>query len=158
MRGNMNSKEIVISIISTIFKVVCAVIIIMLVYRGTLLAYEYGQRVFNEPPVTTGSGRSIRITVNEGDTATEIGETLLRNGLIRDARLFVVQELLSQYKDELQPGTYELNTSMTTDEMMEIMASGEVVVDIPEESIEATMPENQESESAGQLRIDEENP
>lgn len=158
MRGNMNSKEIVISIISTIFKVVCAVIIIMLVYRGTLLAYEYGQRVFNEPPVTTGSGRSIRITVNEGDTAAEIGETLLRNGLIRDARLFVVQELLSQYKDGLQPGTYELNTSMTTDEMMEIMASGEVVVDIPEESIEATMPENQESESAGQLRIDEENP
>ena len=31
-------------------------------------------------------------------------------------------EMLSAYKDEMQPGTYELNTSMTTEEMMEIMA------------------------------------
>ncbi len=118
----MNSKEIVISIFSTVFKVVFAIIVIMLVYRGTLVAFDYGQRVFNEPPISEGGGRTITVVVNQGDSAGQIGETLERNGLIRDADLFVLQEFLSQYKGELMAGTYELNTAMTPMEMMEVMA------------------------------------
>ena len=122
----MNSKEIVISIFSTVFKVVFAIIVIMLVYRGTLVAFDYGQRVFNEPPISEGSGRTITVVVNQGDSVGQIGETLERNGLIRDADLFVVQEFLSQYKGELMAGTYELNTAMTPMEMMEVMAGNGV--------------------------------
>ena len=118
----MNSKEVVISVFSTVFKIVLAIIIVMLVYKWSLLAYDYGQRVFNEPPMSAGSGRTVTIVVSEGDSAKEIGEKLEKNGLIRDAMLFRIQEMLSAYKDEMQPGTYELNTSMTTEEMMEIMA------------------------------------
>ena len=118
----MNSKEVVISVFSTVFKIVLAIIIVMLVYKWSLMAYDYGQRVFNEPPMSAGSGRTVTIVVNEGDTAKEIGEKLEKNGLIRDAMLFRIQEMLSAYKDEMQPGTYELNTSMKTEEMMEIMA------------------------------------
>ena len=118
----MNSKEVVISVFSTVFKIVLAIIIVMLVYKWSLLAYDYGQRVFNEPPMSAGSGRTVTVVVSEGDSAKEIGEKLEKSGLIRDAMLFRIQEMLSAYKDELQPGTYELNTSMTTEEMMEIMA------------------------------------
>lgn len=118
----MNSKEVVISVFSTVFKIVLAIIIVMLVYKWSLSAYDYGQRVFNEPPMSAGSGRNITVIVNEGDTAKEIGDKLEKSGLIRDAMLFRIQEVLSAYKDELQPGTYELNTSMTTEEMMEIMS------------------------------------
>ena len=118
----MNSKEVVISVFSTVFKIVLAIIIVMLVYKWSMTAYEYGQRVFNEPPMSAGSGRTVTVVVNEGDTAKEIGVMLERNGLIRDAALFRIQEMLSAYKDEMQPGTYELNTSMTTEEMMEIMS------------------------------------
>ena len=118
----MNSKEVVISVFSTIFKIVLAIIIVMLVYKWSLLAFDYGQRVFNEPPMSAGSGRTVTVVVSEGDSAKEIGEKLEKSGLIRDAMLFRIQEMLSAYKDEMQPGTYELNTSMTTEEMMEIMA------------------------------------
>ena len=118
----MNSKEVVISVFSTVFKIVLAIIIVMLVYKWSLLAYDYGQRVFNEPPMSAGSGRTVTIIINEGDSAKQIGDKLEKNGLIRDAMLFRIQEMLSAYKDEMQPGTYELNTSMTTEEMMEIMA------------------------------------
>ena len=120
----MNSKEIVVSIFATTFKVVLAIIIVMLVYKGSVTAYEYGQRVFNEPPVTGGSGRTIRVTIAEGSTAEEIGAELEKKGLIRDRRLFQLQELLSEYRNKLQSGTYELNTSMTAEEMMAIMAAG----------------------------------
>ena len=118
----MNSKEVVISVFSTVFKIVLAIIIVMLVYKWSLQAYDYGQRVFNEPPMSVGSGRVISVVVKEGDTAKEIGAMLEKNGLIRDAMLFRIQEMLSAYKGELLPGTYELNTSMTTEEMMEIMS------------------------------------
>jgi len=123
----MNSKEMVTSIFATVFKVVLAIIIIMVVYKGSVTAYEYGQRVFNEPAVTTGSGRIIQVTIPEGSSAKEIGELLEKKGLIREGRLFLVQEMLSEYKDKLQPGTYELNTSMTTEEMMKIMSEGKTV-------------------------------
>ena len=119
----MNSKEVVISIFSTVFKVVFAIIIVMLVYKWSLTAYEYGQRVFNEPPMTVGDGRTMTVIVEEGDGAKEIGDTLENLGLIRDADLFRIQEMLSAYKDKMKPGAYELNTSMTTDEMMAIMSS-----------------------------------
>ena len=101
----MNSKEVVISVFSTVFKIVLAIIIVMLVYKWSLLAYDYGQRVFNEPPMSAGSGRTVTVIINEGDSAKEIGDKLEKNGLIRDAMLFRIQEMLSAYKDELQPGT-----------------------------------------------------
>ena len=118
----MNSKEVVISIFSTVFKIVLAIIIVMLVYKWSMTAYEYGQRVFNEPPMSVGSGRTVTFIVKEGESAKEIGDNLEKNGLIRDAALFRIQEMLSAYKDEMKPGTYELSTSMTTDEMMAIMS------------------------------------
>lgn len=119
----MNSKEVVVSIFSTVFKIVLAIIIVMLVYKWSMTAYEYGQRVFNEPPMTAGSGRNVTVIVEEGSTAKEIGAMLEKNGLIRDAGLFRIQEMLSAHKDKMKPGTYELNTSMTTEEMMEIMSA-----------------------------------
>ena len=131
----MNSKEIVISIFASAFKVVLAVIIVMLVYKGSVSAYDYGQRVFNEPPITAGSGRTIRVTIAEGSTAKEIGEELEKKGLIRDARLFVIQEMLSEYKGKLQGGSYELNTSMTAQEIMEILAEGQSELELLEEVI-----------------------
>lgn len=118
----MNSKEVVTSIFATVFKIVLAIIIVMLVYKWSLTAYEYGQRVFNEPPMTVGEGRVVTVIVEEGDGAKEIGATLEQYGLIRDADLFRIQEMLSAYKDKMKPGAYELNTSMTTDEMMQIMS------------------------------------
>ena len=120
----MNSKEVVVSIFSTVFKVVLAIIIVMLVYKWSMTAYEYGQRVFNEPPMTVGDGRTMTVIVEEGDGAKEIGDTLENLGLIRDAELFRIQEMLSAYKDKMKPGAYELNTSMTTEEMMAIMSNG----------------------------------
>ena len=62
----MNSKEVVVSIFSTVFKVVLAIIIVMLVYKWSMTAYEYGQRIFNEPPMSAGEGRMVTVVVEEG--------------------------------------------------------------------------------------------
>ena len=115
----MNSKEIVGSVFAVALKIIIAVILIMLVYKYAIQGYEYGYRIFGEPAMTTGEGRTVTITVNEGDSVKKIAQTLETNGLVREAKLFELQEKISEYKNMLQPGVYELNTSMTAEEMIE---------------------------------------
>ena len=126
----MNSKEIVGSVFGMAFKIIAAVLIVMFTYKYALLAYDYGYRIFGEMPITSGEGRTVTVTIKEGADAKAIGEILENKGLIRDGELFVLQELISDYHNDLLPGTYELNTSMTADQMIEVMAT------VPEPSTE----------------------
>lgn len=119
----MNIKQVVASVIETIIKVVLVVVLVMFVYDKAIQAYDYGYRVFAEKPMTTGDGRIISISVEPGDSAKEIGKNLEEKGLIRDGNLFFIQELLSEYHGLLNPGIYDLNTSMTSDEMMAVMSA-----------------------------------
>ncbi len=119
----MDVKQFVMSLAETVIKIVAAVFIIMFVYDTAVKAYDYGYRVFAEEPMTLGEGRIISIYVKEEDSVKDIGNTLEDKGLIRDANLFIVQELVSEYHGKIQPGIYDLNTSMSTEEMLEIMAA-----------------------------------
>lgn len=119
----MDVKQFVMSLAETVIKIVAAVFIIMFVYDTAVKAYDYGYRVFAEEPMTLGEGRIISIYVKEEDSVKDIGNTLEEKGLIRDANLFIVQELVSEYHGKIQPGIYDLNTSMSTEEMLGIMAA-----------------------------------
>ena len=119
----MNVKEIVGSVFGMAFKIIAIVLIVMFTYKYALLAYDYGYRIFGEMPITSGEGRNVTVTIKEGADAKAIGEMLENKGLIRDGELFVLQELISDYHNDLLPGTYELNTSMTAEQMMEVMST-----------------------------------
>lgn len=119
----MDVKQLVVSILETVIKVVIAVFIIRFVYNAAVEAYDFGYRVFAEEPVTVGEGRTISIYVKEGESVRDVGADLERKGLIRDGNLFFVQELLSEHHGKIQPGIYDLNTSMSSEEMLAIMAA-----------------------------------
>lgn len=118
----MNAKQIVMAVISTVLKVAVAALVIVAVYKAAVMAYDYGYRVFKEEPVSASPGADVTVEITMGKSALQIGEILETKGLIRDAKLFYIQNLLSHYKDKLQPGVYTLNTSMTMQEMMEVMS------------------------------------
>lgn len=121
----MKGRDVIFAVIETIIKVVVTVFIVYYVYQGAMLAYEYGYRIFTEPAMTTEEeGWDVNVTITEGKSARDIGELLQGKGLVRDANVFFLQNLLSEYKDKIKPGSYVLNTSMTAKEMMEIMAAG----------------------------------
>lgn len=120
----MKNKEIVGSVFGVALKIIIAVVLIMFVYKYSFAAYDFGYRIFGEKPITSGEGRDITVTIKEGSSAKDIGEVLESKGLIRDASLFSVQEKISNYHGEIQPGSYELNTSMTAEKMIEVMAVG----------------------------------
>lgn len=119
----MEIKQLIGSAIETIIKIAAVVFLVTFVYDAAIKAYDYGYRVFAEEPVSVGDGRTISISVEASDSVRDIGKNLEEKGLIRDANLFFVQELLSEYHGKIQPGIYDLNTSMTNDEMMAIMSA-----------------------------------
>lgn len=98
------------------------IVVAVVIYIGKT-AYDFGYNIFYQQPMDSEEeGRDVTVAVEEGDSVYQIGRTLESRGLIQDAKVFVVQEKLSNYSGKLQPGTYILNTSMTPDEIMEILA------------------------------------
>lgn len=128
----MKVLEIVGSIFELIIKLAVLIFLITLIYRGAQTAYDYGYRVFTEDPVSVGEGRIISVEIKEDQSASEIGEMLQQKGLIRDSKIFVLQELLSEYRGEEVPGIYDLSTSMTAEEMLAVISSS---VEVSEEEI-----------------------
>lgn len=119
----MEGKQVAGAVLGTIIKVVVVAVVIMFVYRFSVSAYDFGFRLFGEEPMTQGEGVTISITVDEADSVMDVAAKLEENGLIRDAKLFFVQEKFSEYKGMISPGTYELNTSMTAEQMIEVMGA-----------------------------------
>lgn len=127
-----------------VYLIVAAVVI----YIGKT-AYDFGYNIFYQQPMDSEEeGRDVTVAVEEGDSVYQIGRTLESRGLIQDAKVFVVQEKLSNYSGKLQPGTYILNTSMTPDEIMEILAK-ENVVGQPDQT------QDGETEQAGSSELQE---
>ncbi len=120
----MKVDKMVLRTVTIVLKVVFAVLVVMFVYKGAMLAYDYGYRVFAEEPVDSAPGFDMDVTVEEGMDAKAIGQLLESKGLIKDGTLFYLQNILSKYKGDLKAGDYVLNTSMTTEEMMAVL-SGE---------------------------------
>lgn len=95
---------------------------IAVIYTGKE-AYDFGYDIFNQEPMADEEdGRDITVVLKAEDSVYQIGKILKKKGLIEDAKVFFVQEKLSNYKGKLQPGTYILNTSMTVDDMLAILA------------------------------------
>ena len=118
----MKAGEIIGSFVESIIKIVVAIVIVMYVYKWATAAYDFGYRIFTEEPMSVGEGRIISVEITEDATAKSIGQMLEDRGLIRDKNVFFLQELLSEYHGDENPGIYDLNTAMTADEMIAIMA------------------------------------
>ncbi len=111
------------SMVGLIFNVVAVAVVAMLVYRFSISAYQYGFRIFGEPAMDAAPGVDVEVTVADGQDFAAIAEELFSKGLVRDQRLFHLQEMLSNYSEEGFPeGSCILNTSMTPDEMIDALA------------------------------------
>ena len=121
----MKASNIVGAVFGTIFKVAVAIVVVILIYKGAMMGYDFGYRIFDQEPMTAGEGRTVSVAVTENMSAAEMGQMLKDKGLIEDTWLFLAQYYLSEFQKDIKPGIYDLSTSMTVEEMMEIMATQE---------------------------------
>lgn len=117
----MNIKQLLGAITAMIVKVAIAAVVIIVVFKLAVGAYDFGFQVFADIPVDEGDGRTVSVTIADGMEAKDVGELLETKGLIENASVFYVQEMLSEYKDSICAGTYELNTAMSAEEMLEVI-------------------------------------
>lgn len=121
----MKTSSIVGAILGTIFRIVCTVLIVVVIYKGAVFCYDYGYRIFTEPAISTGTGRTVTVTIPKGMSAKEMGELLANQGLVEDPTLFILQYYASEYRKDIKAGTFELSTAMTAEEMMKVMATSQ---------------------------------
>ena len=119
----MNARKIVLGILDAAVKIVFVVVVVMLISKYSKVAYNYGYHIFNQVPVSSGTGRTVSVTISDDDSGKKIAEKLANAGLITDKNLFVLQEMFSDYHGMEAAGTYELSTSMTAEQMLQIMAA-----------------------------------
>ena len=118
----MNIKEIIGSVFSIAVKVVLITLAAMFILKYVKEAYTLGYRVFTEPAVSTGDGRIVEFTIGDTSSVYKVGQKLEDVGLIRDAKVFFLQELASESHGKMEPGKYDLNTNMTAEDMIKVMA------------------------------------
>lgn len=118
----MSASKIVMRLVSISFTVLLFVIAVYGLYELGLKSYNYGYRIFAEPPMSAGEGKDKLVQVKDSMSEMEIAEMLEEKGLIRDRFLFVLQLKVSGYSGKLKAGPYTLNTSMTAEEMLQVMS------------------------------------
>lgn len=123
----MDSSKIAISALMTTLRIVVTVVVIIVIYRGAMTAYDYGYRLFAEGPMGVGDGQSVTVYIPEGAGVGEIGDILVANGLVKDSKLFYLQNLISAHRNDLKSGVYELSTGMDAFDIMEVLGADEEV-------------------------------
>ncbi len=105
-----------------VVRIALAAVIIMAVFKLAVGAYNFGYQVFADIPMSEEGGWVVSVIITEEQDSRDVAELLEQRGLIADANVFYVQEQLSKaYKGKIQPGTYELSTAMSAEEMLRIM-------------------------------------
>lgn len=98
---------------------VCVVVLIFWIGKST---YQFGYDVFNQQAMSPGDGQEVTVVIKQDVSVYKIAKTLESKGLVKDAKVFFVQELLSNYRGKLRPGTYLLSTAYTPNRIMGILA------------------------------------
>lgn len=141
-------------------KIASAILVVLIfIYVGVSFcatAYDFGYRVFTEPAIEEAPGQDVLIQIKDGMSAKDIGDMMEEKGLIRDASLFRIQLKLSAYSDNMEPGVYTLNTSMTPKEMIVSIAEAAEAKEkaASTEGTEA-MPSTEEGEAEGTAPVEE---
>ncbi len=118
----MKTGNLMTAVFGAIIKLVVAVAAVFIIYHGAKVCYDYGYRIFTEPAMASEeTGRTVQVTVTEDMSLMEIGELMQKKGLSRDSKLFALQYMFSEYREDVKPGTYEVSTSMTSEEIMAAM-------------------------------------
>lgn len=119
----MNLNKLVFKFVSVSFSILVILLVIVGLIKLGTYCYEFGYRVFTEPPMDREPGRDVVLQITDDMSEHEIGGLLEDKGLVRDGTLFFAQLKLSAYSGKLVPGIYTLNTSMGAKDMMVVMAA-----------------------------------
>ena len=113
-------NKITTTIISVSVKLIVYALIVLLLYEAVAKGYAFGHEVFYAEAVEEAPGRDVTIEIDKEETVSEAAGLLSKKGLIKNEFAFIFQGKFYDY-DTVYPGTYVLNTSMTSKEILQVL-------------------------------------
>ncbi len=122
-RGRSKSFRMLMAMFRTMILILIIVFVVILAIFFIRKAYGIGYEVTGYVP-ETGEDDVVQtmVTFTDEMTVRDLAELLIRRELIDEsADAFVIQERISDHHGLLKPGTYVLSSSMTIEEMLDVM-------------------------------------
>ena len=104
-------------------RVILWTVMVLCLYIGARWCFRMGHDVFYQEPSETAPGTDFDCRIRAAENLRDVAEILEERGIIKNAAAFEIQGRL--YKTGIYPGTYELNTSMTTKELLKAVNTTE---------------------------------
>lgn len=126
------------TIITVSWKLIVYAVVIMILYEGVTRGYQFGHDVFYSTAVAEAPGVDMRVTIGEGEKLTDIAAALEQGGLVKSRYAFLIQSIFYEYggsENPVEPGTYLLNNSMTSKDIIVTLRDG-LTEEVTEETTE----------------------
>lgn len=106
---------------------ICISVLFAVILIGLIGGYTYLTNAL-KPVDSEGEGTEVEVTIPVNTSTSGIANILEEEGLIRNASLF---RYYTRYKNEsgFQAGTYTLNTSMDSDQLIDQLKEGRVIAE-----------------------------
>ena len=118
----MTTQKAVLRAATILFRVVLTVVIVLgIIYMGQT-TYRFTHAVFGDAAIEETPGRAVKIQIKEEISAKKLAQVLEENGLVENALVFQLQMKLEDFEGTVQPGSYELNTTMSPSSMLKVLS------------------------------------
>lgn len=97
-------------------RIILLAVLVLLFFKSIVSAYSFGHGLLYEHGMEAAPGTTKSIVIGDKDGSAEVADTLIREGLIDNKQAFMLQAIL--YQAVFEAGSYELNTSMTIEEIL----------------------------------------
>ena len=141
-KGSNKAVRVLLNFALGILTVGIAVIFYAVVVYGIRKAanysYDFSYQLFGNVSVEAAPGRDVKVTILKGESSMNIASKLEDAKLVTDKYSFYVKLKMKDY--EIMPGTFVLNTSMTYNDILEVITdySKSIDAETTVEDVEST--------------------
>lgn len=123
MNARVSKAKVVLNVTSFILHVfiniIFYVLVILLIMKLSTVAYDFSYQIFGDVTVESQPGRERKVQIKKGESTLDISKKLEINKLIVNKYSFYVKAKIT--KRLIMPGTYMINSSMTYDEIFDVI-------------------------------------
>ena len=117
----MNTRKAAIRTAAICFKVVILVAIVLGIISLGQTTYQYTRAVFSDTAFEEEPGKTVRVNISEDMSGKKLATVLEENGVVEDSTVLWIQMMMSDFDTTVKAGSYELNTSMTPNQIFKAL-------------------------------------
>jgi len=111
--------RVTVGIIRILLNVLFYVVVVVLIIKASGITYDFTYQIFGQVTAAPAPGHDVDIQIKKGESSINVALKLEADKLIKNKYAFYVKAKLQSHS--IMPGTYTLNTSMTYDEIFDII-------------------------------------